>query len=227
MAFPRPLLVLVLAAWCAMASAQTSLAALNPDGPDGLFDHGSLAANGTTSFFFGNQFEFDDGLQATDLAALPAGRLGPAFNFVDVIRFTLTDPAFTSIMASLSLPTPASGADPARNISNFQAAVFKDGAAEPLTGSFTNWLGSCNPVAGLGWGNDANALPGAVELSADRLRAGSYTLQIRGLVDGTAGGLYAGSLLLTPLSAVPEPARLALLLAGLGLVGWFARRRAR
>jgi hypothetical protein len=64
-----------------------------------------------------------------------------------------------------------------------------------------------------GWSsNDINAT----------LSAGSYVLEVRGDVVGSAGGSYGGLIDLQP---VPLPAALPLLLSGLGLLGGFARKR--
>jgi hypothetical protein len=54
------------------------------------------------------------------------------------------------------------------------------------------------------------------------LGVGNYVLEIRGDVTGTAGGGYAGVLNISP---VPEPGEWALLLFGLGLMGFIAARR--
>ena len=54
------------------------------------------------------------------------------------------------------------------------------------------------------------------------LTAGTYTLQIKGTVTGTAGGSYAGLLNVAP---VPEPESYAMLLSGLALFGFAASKR--
>lgn len=54
------------------------------------------------------------------------------------------------------------------------------------------------------------------------LAAGSYTLQVTGYVADADGGSYSGNI---AIAAVPEPEAFALLLAGLGIVGFAARRR--
>jgi hypothetical protein len=54
------------------------------------------------------------------------------------------------------------------------------------------------------------------------LNIGSYRLAVTGNATGALGGQYNGALTVTP---VPEPETVAMLLAGLGLMGSIARRR--
>jgi PEP-CTERM motif len=54
------------------------------------------------------------------------------------------------------------------------------------------------------------------------LAAGNYALNVLGFADGSAGGFYAGGAIAT---TVPEPETYALMLAGLGIVGFVAARR--
>lgn len=60
-------------------------------------------------------------------------------------------------------------------------------------------------------------------LSAASLNAGTYKLVLSGA--GTAAGTY--SLTSTPVSPVPEPSTYAMMLIGLGAVGFLARRKAK
>lgn len=57
---------------------------------------------------------------------------------------------------------------------------------------------------------------------ATPLAAGNYFLQIDGYVAAPTGGSYSGILAVTP---VPEPETYGMLLAGLALLGFMARRR--
>lgn len=59
-------------------------------------------------------------------------------------------------------------------------------------------------------------------LSGDNLTGGDYYFKIEGVVTTTDVTIYSGNLLV---SAVPEAQTYAMLLAGLGLVGFVARRR--
>ncbi|MBZ8140332.1 hypothetical protein CLD22_10525 [Rubrivivax gelatinosus] len=59
-------------------------------------------------------------------------------------------------------------------------------------------------------------------LSFSGLAAGTYALALTGFTNGTYGGAYAGVLAAAP---VPEPETYALMLAGLGIVGFIASRR--
>jgi hypothetical protein len=57
---------------------------------------------------------------------------------------------------------------------------------------------------------------------ADSLEVGSYYLQVSGTMVSDTSGAFGGAVMLQP---VPEPATYGMMLAGLGLVGFMARRR--
>jgi hypothetical protein len=61
-------------------------------------------------------------------------------------------------------------------------------------------------------------------LAANGLSSGTYVLAVDGKVIGNAGGSYAGDLAIS-VSPVPEPATYGMLMAGLGLMGFVARRK--
>jgi hypothetical protein len=58
--------------------------------------------------------------------------------------------------------------------------------------------------------------------STNPLSAGNYVLQVRGYAADTTAGSYSGNI---GIAAVPEPETIAMLLAGLGLIGVVSRRR--
>jgi hypothetical protein len=61
-------------------------------------------------------------------------------------------------------------------------------------------------------------------LSASNLASGLYTLSAIGKVTGSAGGSFGGNI---SVAAVPENSTVAMMLAGLGLIGFVATRRRR
>lgn len=56
------------------------------------------------------------------------------------------------------------------------------------------------------------------------LAAGSYALNVLGYATGADGGFYAGGFI-ADTAPIPEPETYALMLAGLGIVGFVLRRR--
>jgi hypothetical protein len=62
-------------------------------------------------------------------------------------------------------------------------------------------------------------------LNASNLGIGDYYIEVTGTVKGVNGGSYGGSLNVTAATAVPEPATYGMLLGGLGLIGFVARRK--
>lgn len=65
-------------------------------------------------------------------------------------------------------------------------------------------------------------------LSNDMLENGDYVMEVRGDILGnasmTTGGSFGGAVMLAP---VPEPGTYGMMLGGLGLLGFLARRRAK
>ncbi len=59
-------------------------------------------------------------------------------------------------------------------------------------------------------------------LSTDGLALGNYYLQVSGSMVSDTSGSFGGAVMLQP---VPEPETYGMMLAGLGVVGWMARRR--
>lgn len=61
--------------------------------------------------------------------------------------------------------------------------------------------------------------------SSSNLSTGTYTLLVTGKSVGTAGGLFNLKYNVGAVTAVPEPETNALMLVGLGLIGFIARRK--
>lgn len=140
--------------------------------------------------------------------------LGDAQSFSDIFTFSLSEPNASSGYSVVNFPL---------NI--------------PELGSFGTVLATLSLVSSgadgiQGTGDDqvlkSTVLPSFgntsdhLSLSWDQPLAGPAYLNITGVTSGSLGGLYSGSISVTP---VPEPEAYAMLLAGLGLMGAVVRRR--
>jgi hypothetical protein len=128
--------------------------------------------------------------------------LGP--QFVDIWQFDLTpDSLIESVLLTINTADSALTIDPATFIS-----VMHDSADNIVAGAL-NFNGITNALS---W------------IPFQPLAAGlDYQLRVAGVLTGNFGGGYSGHLAAVPL--IPEPETYALLLAGLGLLGFVARRR--
>lgn len=138
--------------------------------------------------------------------------LSTGVTFFDDYIFTIADGSANSVTSSINL-------DSIFQLSDLSARLY--------TGS-THYTGLAVPGTLMEvWGTVANFSPTVsattVVLNPLSLSAGTYTLQIKGIVTGLYGGSYAGVLNIAP--PVPEPETYAMLLAGLGLIGFISRRR--
>lgn len=101
----------------------------------------------------------------------------------------------------------------------------------PVTGFFNSILTSASLFSntdGTLFNADDKLIGGAtvsnnkITFASAPLGSGSYYLNVSGIANGPQGGLYNGAVSVT---AVPEPETYAMLLAGLGVMGFIARRR--
>jgi hypothetical protein len=67
-----------------------------------------------------------------------------------------------------------------------------------------------------------NDSTGSISYSFGALAGGSYHYAVTGTGTGSSGGFYTLS---SAISAVPEPKTLALMLGGIGVIGFLAKRR--
>lgn len=144
------------------------------------------------------------------------GSPGSGFGFYDDFVFTIAGATTNSITSTIDF----SGL---LQITNLQVRLFNiAGNSFPVLGAPVNCPGpTCTLIDA--WSTPVSYGPtsGTISvLSASQLAAGTYALEVRGNVVGSAGGSYSGVLNLAP---VPVPA--AAWLFGTGLAGLVAIRR--
>lgn len=118
--------------------------------------------------------------------------------FEDIYNFTIGD--LHTLLASAVGHTPEGTTPEEAHVSNLSLSLFAsaDGSS----------LGSVSSASGT-----------QVDLSQN-LVSGNYFLKVSGIADGSLGGAYQFSI-----AAVPEPAEWMMLVAGLLLMGFIARRK--
>jgi hypothetical protein len=154
------------------------------------------------SDFFGNNSG-----PATGTLGAPAD---PGFTFYDDYIFTVANSTVDAASFVLNDGTTLA-------ISDLQMRLYSAAGNNTLP-----VLG--NSPSGLlaGWSNAISTNGSTTDLGSTMLSAGTYVLEVRGDVTGSAGGSYAGLIDLKP---VPLPAALPLMLAGIGFLGGLMRRR--
>lgn len=186
-------------------SAAAPLAAHAQSAPVGPSDFGTVTLPFTQAY--GDTF--------TSPQTLASG--STLYSFTDAYTFTIpTSASYDSFTATISLG-PTNG--PILNIANLQAGVFT-GDAMPAAcggtatvGTFIGCIGSTSgAVSGLAWNSGSGGL---ITLSDSSLAAGTYTIEVRGFVNGTSGGSYSG---VVNLAAIPEPSSALLSLGGVLLL---------
>lgn len=132
---------------------------------------------------------------------------GTTFGFYDAFVFSIGAGTVDSITSTLDLGKFL-------GITNLQVRLYN------LTANTDNVTGVPTGGAIDAWSTPLNfgtGLSGTVSvLPTTTLGAGTYVLQVRGTVTGSAGGAYGGVLNIVP---VPLPATLPLLLSGLAALG--------
>ena len=172
------------------------------------------------SYVYGHSF-------ASAGIALPADR---SLSFIDAYAFTVVASGGSSISTSIAI----SGL---QGISNLDTRLYQANIGDSIPvlglpasyGSSQGYYAASNSYTPLGgYGTLTTSA-----LDPIYLNAGTYVLEVRGLVSGSLGGSYSGALTLVPNSilppppppvTVPEAGISSLMLAG-GLLAWTRRRR--
>ncbi|MBS0375219.1 MAG: FxDxF family PEP-CTERM protein [Proteobacteria bacterium] len=214
---PRPLAAAVALACLTLWSTGAAALALSPvpvGGP--LLLSATATAAGASDFAVGSalsppaaggSYLYTDAFSQPSSGNVP----GTTSGFYDAFVFTISGGTVDSITSTLDLGQFL-------GITNLQVRLYD------LTANTDNVTGA--PAGGAidAWSTPLNfgaGLTGTVDvLPRTTLGPGTYVLQVRGTVSGSAGGAYAGVLNIVP---VPLPATLPLLLSGLAALG-FGRR---
>lgn len=145
----------------------------------------------------------------------PTAQIGSTgFGFYDDFVFTIGSASADAITSTIDFANVL-------GINNLQTRLYNFSGNPNLP-----VLGAPNGGAIDAWSSTLNLAPGTDDtinvLPMTMLNAGTYVLEVRGNVTGSAGGSYSGNLNLVP---TPLPAALPLLLSGIGLLGGAIRRR--
>lgn len=136
----------------------------------------------------------------------------PQNQFYDDFLFNIPMATFSSITATINLGDFF-------GIDNLQSRIYSGtvtttGVPSGLLEAWSNPIPIC-------LGGSGSCIGTVAVINPITLGAGDYILEIRGDVVGTYGGGYAGLLNISP---VPEAGERAMLLLGLGLIGFIAAR---
>jgi len=163
-------------------------------------------AQAATISLEGDDFPYDLGADPTDANAYSVTHA--VGSFVDVFTFTLSHAVNDTISSAVSLFLPGiGGGDSSYEVENGTLSLYADTDANGQGGSDV-LLGS------VGWG-DSNGV-----LAVNNVDAGSYYWAVAGDAIGTKGGVYLFSV-----NTIPEPETYAMMLAGLGMLGFMGKRR--
>lgn len=165
-----------------------------------------------SSLNFGNSFSVNSGT-VSSIGGYP---FATTDTFYDTYTFTVPTAGFSSFAASLQLGEFLA-------ISNLSSRLYAGApvAAGTVFGSnpalINPWSANQTNTSAVATGSGLFNM-----ISVPTLAAGTYTLEVRGQVVGTAGGGYAG---IINVAAVPEPSTYLIFGLGLGLVALQIRRR--
>jgi hypothetical protein len=132
--------------------------------------------------------------------------------FTDKFLFTLTG----NYNAAGTLSSTYESTSPVQDLVINSYSLVK---YDPVTQAVLNTYAGTNVLTSTGAGTED-----FWKFSTTGLTAGSYYIAVNGVVQGAGGGTYTSNVNLA-LAPVPEAETYAMMVAGLGLLGFMARRR--
>lgn len=133
--------------------------------------------------------------------------------FLDIFTFTIPGSSTlssTAVAANVSLTAPP------------MVILSIVGGTYSLWSNPDGIVGNGDDTTMGAWSWGFNGTSGSTTNTVSPLAAGAYYYTVGGLAAGSAGGQYT---LVSTVTAVPEPETYAMMLAGLGALGFLARRR--
>lgn len=166
------------------------------------------SAQANTVSLTGASFPYDLGANPTDENIYSVTH--NVESFLDVFTFSLTSTSDTISSAVALLFPGLSGVGSSYEINNGTLSLFSDPDGDGAAGVNTQ-------IATATFGDSTGVL------AYNNAAAGSYYWAVAGDAVGSNGGVYLYSA--NTAAVVPEPETYAMMLAGLGLIGFIGRRR--
>ena len=169
-----------------------------------------ISANAAGSYTYAN------GWSSAQTPITVDGMAGSPYGFYDDFVFKIMGSAADSITSTINLQSNGTNT----NLSNLDAQLFLLGSQALPAFSPGGMINDTEGVTHFTINNNVSGSTVVLD-PTQTLSAGTYVLQIRGLVTGGSGGSYSGVLDVTP---VPLPGSLWLMVGGLGLLPVLRRR---
>ena len=159
------------------------------------------------------------GLLPTGAVNATTTALGPAVVGIPLSFGGLAAPGVFSDVFTFLLP--ANGGS-GYSVSNFTLLPASYGTALTTLSLFSNANGILFDFDDTFVSSSSTPGGASLGLSVSAKPAGDYYINVTGVTTAPLGGIYTGAISVT---AVPEPETFAMMLAGLGALGFLARRR--